>query len=723
MRRSWRRNPHVELGLVFVLLVLLPSFLLGSFSLRAVESQRAAAQQRSLAERSSTADLAGRIVHQEMKTLEAGWSTLVPRHVGWEANLGAVVAALDSARGRDFVRACHLLHVSGQRLYPPEPAATDPTPIPSADAFDAGDAHEVRELLAAAETAEFELDTPAAALVAYRALLDAARTPRLQAVAHAGIARAQLHLQQWQRAIEASEWILQQYADAYDLDNQPLRLQARLHIARAREEMGQALPAASALVASYEDLVAHSDEIGRLQFDVLVERIEERMARLLPRPVPGDWRELEQRYAAVAAQRKRPIGSEYFANKLSRKLVRAALEGLVYTTEVRYLSATVDGEPFLLAYVYLPDASGTAVAALAGFEIDLMTMSNAMLPGIMQQFQANDDLVLALVDAEGKPVLSGSAVPATNRVSHPLAVPFDFWSVAVALEPDAEDFGGLEFRTKVYLYLVLVLLLTIGTGAALVVIGLRRQSRLANMKTSLVSSVSHELRTPLTSIRLFSELLEAAGEDASLEQRRQYLHTIRREVDRLQRLIDQVLDFARGARGARQFRFEFEEIGDLVRNVAEDFRSQAEGNGFRFEVDIEPDLPEVRVDADALRQLLLNLLANAMQYSEKERAITVRARRSGLEICIQVQDRGIGIDPTDHERIFEDFYRGDTRLSSRHGGLGLGLALVRRIATAHGGRVTVDSRRGQGAVFTIWLPVSEDGGTESAGKEARRARS
>ncbi len=708
---------------MFVLLVLLPSFLLGSFSLRAVENERAAARQRSLAERSGTADLAGRIVHQEMKALEAGWSALVPRRVGWEADLDVVVAALDSARGRDFVRACHLLHVSGRRLYPPEPAPSEALPAPSDDAFDAGDAREVRDLLAVAEAAEFERDAPTEALGAYRAVLEAARTPRLQAIAHAGIARAYLHLRQWQQAIDASERILLEHADAYDLDNQPLRLQARLHIARARGEMGQAMPAATALVASYEDLVAHSDEIGRLQFDILVERIEERMARLLPRPVPDAWRSLEQRYFAVAAQKKRPIGLDYFANKLSRKLVRAALEGLAYTTEVRYLSDTVDGEPFLLAYVYLPDASGTAVAALAGFEIDLATMSNAMLPGIMQQFQATDDLVLALVDSEGKPVIGGSAVPVPAGVSHPLGVPFDFWAVAVVPPANADAALGLDFRTKVYLYLVLVLLLTISTGAALVVTGLRRQSRLANMKAGLVSSVSHELRTPLTSIRMFSELLEAAGEDASLEQRRQYLRTIRREVDRLQRLIDQVLDFARGERGARQFRFEFEEIGALVRNVAEDFRSQAEGAGFRFEVDIEPDLPEVRVDADALRQLLLNLLANAMQYSETDRGITVRVRRSGLEVGIQVQDQGIGIDPADQERIFEDFYRGDTRLSSQHGGLGLGLALVRRIVTAHSGRVTVDSRRGRGATFTVWLPVPEDGGIESAVREVRRARS
>jgi len=185
------------------------------------------------------------------------------------------------------------------------------------------------------------------------------------------------------------------------------------------------------------------------------------------------------------------------------------------------------------------------------------------------------------------------------------------------------------------------------------------------------------------------------------------LRTIRREVDRLQRLIDQVLDFARSERGTRRYRYEFEEIGPLVQDVAEGFRAQAEAEGFEYKVEIEPDLPELRVDRDALRQMLLNLLANAVQYSENNRAITVRALRQGDVVGVQVRDRGIGIDAAERERIFEDFYRGDSRLSSRHAGVGLGLALVRRIAAAHEAQVKVDSEPGEGSTFTIWLPIGQ----------------
>jgi signal transduction histidine kinase len=266
----------------------------------------------------------------------------------------------------------------------------------------------------------------------------------------------------------------------------------------------------------------------------------------------------------------------------------------------------------------------------------------------------------------------------------------------------------IDFRTKVFLYFVLLLLVTIAAGASLVMLGLRREARLSKLKTGFVSNVSHELRTPLTSIRMFIEMLQMGGERMRPEQRTRYLHTIRRECERLQRLIDAILDFARIERSAREYRFEFEEIGELVRAVAEDFRAQAEAVGFEYRVEIAPHLPEVRVDVDAVRQMLLNLLSNAVKYSDERRWIAVRVLRRDAAVGIQVEDQGIGIDAHEQERIFEDFYRVDTSASGRVGGVGLGLTLVRRMAAAHGGSVRVESTPGRGSTFTVWLPFDEE---------------
>jgi signal transduction histidine kinase len=269
----------------------------------------------------------------------------------------------------------------------------------------------------------------------------------------------------------------------------------------------------------------------------------------------------------------------------------------------------------------------------------------------------------------------------------------------------------------VFLSLIAVLLLTIGAGAYLVFAGLRREARLANLKTNFVSNVSHELRTPLTSIRMYAEMLEMSGVRLSEHERQAQLAVIQSECGRLERLIDAVLDFASLTRGTKKFHFEYEEVGALVQAAATEFGEQATAAGFHYAIEVEPDLPELQLDADAIRQVLFNLLSNALKYSDTERWIAVRTSRHGEEIAIEVEDHGIGIAPADQHRIFEDFYRVDQRLSSARRGVGLGLTLVRRIVEAHRGRVAVESVPGRGSRFTVWLPIEPAAaGSTAAGR-------
>jgi signal transduction histidine kinase len=707
----WIRNPLL-LAVAAFGIILVPSILLGWLSLRAVQSERAAARQRLIEDQERYARFAARAVRAELETLESAWEALVPRAVGWESRLDDLRASLDAARGQAFVRGSHLLHVSGRRLYP----ASDPPPavLKREDAVpDAAEAERLRGLLAAGEAGELDTGDTGEALRAYRSLLARAATPNLRAIAHAGIGRVQLQRGDPDAAIRTFEGLLRLYPDARDLDNQPLRVHAQLGIARALESSGEPLKAARTLTTLYADLARHSDEIGGLQYEILVERIERQMARIVPRPVPPEWMGLERSFAAARARPKKQVGSSYFVHKLSRKLLRASLEGLPYSTPLRYLSDSVDGKPFLLAYLFLPDARGTAVAGLAGLEIDLQALSSALLPGILRRLEPAADLGLAVRDESGHTVIGGPDAAAASVVTGNLGVPFDFWNVAVFRRPAADTHAVSGFRTKLYLYLVLLLLVSILAGTGLGVAALRHQTRLANLKTSFVSSVSHELRTPLTSIRLYTEMLEMGGEGMASEARASSLGTIRRECERLQRLIDELLDFARIERGTKQYRLEYEEMGPLVRGVAEEFRLLAESEGYRYEVSIEPDLPELRVDADAVRQILLNLLSNAVKYSDSERKIVVRAFRRDAELGLQVEDHGIGIEPAEQQRIFDEFYRVDTRLSSSRRGVGLGLTLVRRLAEAHGGRVSVESARGRGSRFTVWLPLESAAGPAS----------
>ena len=709
MRRTPWSDSHVRLVVVFLVLVLVPSIFLGYFSLRAVEAERRAARVRVLENYERYAEIASRAVRQQLVELESSWQDLVPAREGWGARLADIGTAFEpGALAERSIAAAWIFGLDGVELHAgreQQPRIERADPLPTAT-----EAHLLDGAVTRADAAEFDGNDPARAAAIYAELASRVANPRLRAIAWTEQARAALLAGDSAMALAASRRVLAEHPQALDLDNQPLHLVARLQIARTLEDRGAHADALDMLVELADDLRRTAPELAPSQFGFFRDRIDESLTRLAAAMPQAQRNNIERQRQDLRQLAKAPVGDLFFARKLQRKLVRAVTDEQLYSTRWRYVSDVAEEHPYLLAYTFLPDPTGTRVGGLLGLAVDLDHLSRTVLPDFLHELELSAEATLEIVDESGRRVIGESAPAGVAAiVESNLGEPFEFWNVAVrGPSPDSAN-RSVAFRTRVFLYLILVLLLTIAAGAVLLTVGLRRQARLAALKTSFVSSVSHELRTPLTSIRMYAEMLEMSGDRMTTSERQRQLAVIGSECQRLERLIDAVLDFASLQRGTKRFHFEYEEVGELVRRVAEDFREQAEAKGFRFEVQVDADLPEVRVDADAIRQVMLNLLSNAVKYSEDDRWIAVRAFRRRDEVGIEVEDHGIGIDPADQERIFDDFYRVDQRLSSARQGVGLGLTLVRRIVGAHHGRVTVDSAPQRGSRFTVWLPVEPAG--------------
>jgi signal transduction histidine kinase len=243
-----------------------------------------------------------------------------------------------------------------------------------------------------------------------------------------------------------------------------------------------------------------------------------------------------------------------------------------------------------------------------------------------------------------------------------------------------------------------------GFGMYLLWRDVRRELALADMKSHFAASVSHELKTPLTAIRMFAEAL-AMGVQSRPEAQRKYLRTIISESERLSRLLSNVLDFSKIEQGTRTYRFESASVEDVVRAAAEAMAFPLAQKGFDLRIDVEAGLPRVRADKDALEQAVLNLLDNAMKYSGRNRELRLKLGRRDRMIGIEVTDSGVGISEEDKARIFGKFFRAPAAESQRIPGAGLGLTIVSHIAEAHGGRVEVSSRPGEGSTFSILLPL------------------
>jgi signal transduction histidine kinase len=236
--------------------------------------------------------------------------------------------------------------------------------------------------------------------------------------------------------------------------------------------------------------------------------------------------------------------------------------------------------------------------------------------------------------------------------------------------------------------------------------------RIVNLRRSekeLLANVSHELRTPLARIRLALELVA----DGDTTRAKSYLRDIEEDLAELEVLLDDVmttaqLDLARGSGGDTR--------PPLRRQVLQG-RQVLEAARARFEMRfperslvcrIDEDVPTIDADPNLLRRVLDNLLDNAAKFSEPSAAIELSGSRgAGNSLSIRVRDRGIGVAPADLERIFEPFFRSDRSRARATGGVGLGLAVVRRIVEAHGGEVSVESSPEQGTIFSVRVPSAD----------------
>jgi two-component system phosphate regulon sensor histidine kinase PhoR len=231
--------------------------------------------------------------------------------------------------------------------------------------------------------------------------------------------------------------------------------------------------------------------------------------------------------------------------------------------------------------------------------------------------------------------------------------------------------------------------------------------RLERMRQDFVANVSHELKTPLASIKAYTEtLLDWALHDENVNVK--FLHRIEEQADRLNQLILDLLSLARLESGLESFEHRPLALSPLVSACVEAHRDRAEAKSQSLGLDLGPldDATLVLADDEAVRQILDNLISNAIKYTPEKGSVTVRCASADGDgyVEIEVADTGIGIPRDDLPRVFERFYRVDKARSRQLGGTGLGLSIVKHLVQSLGGQVTVDSRVGVGTRFTVQIP-------------------
>jgi signal transduction histidine kinase/predicted negative regulator of RcsB-dependent stress response len=726
LKRRWN---EIRMGLIFLGLILIPSGLLGYFSWRAIENEKLLSKERLQESYSQFARLAAREIDNELEDVEKRWNAAVKKNLDDDGQSPALEDLDELTRKEPLIAACFLLPAPGRVVYPPGLSLREGGAAP--ESVDLENESFLREheafnkLVTRGEELEYHANDLNGAIAAYREVLSSVCNRQLRGMAESYIGRALMKQGEWTAALATFQNVLANYPEVRDLNKMYLRFPAQYQIAVALENLGRDREAVETLFRFNQDLLERSDVISPLQYSFFEDQIRNLAPRLLSSPELPAARRYQTELDALAEQSKKHIRTKYFLQILDRKLYEMVIARKAYKTKFRYVSEEADGDPFLLAYRALPDPGGIYTTGLIGLQIDLEQLSQKLFPAILRNLKFSDQVTLAILNESGDYVI-GTARSGDQPIAlRTLDEPFEFWQVAVYLSEATPASRQWDFRTTLSLWLISLLLLSILLGAYIFIRRARREAYLSQMKSTFV-------RTSRTSCHAAGFDQNAGGAFGGCNWRdkpqllsenfktraENYLSIIRRECGRLGRLIENVLDFSKIERGVKQYNFEYEDPSVILRMTVDSFRPAAEAQGFALELEIPEPLPELRMDADAVSQVILNLLSNAVKYSDAVKEIRVHAYQLRAHVAIEVADRGIGIAAVEIPKVFDDFYRADQRLNShKQGGMGLGLTLARQIVHAHGGEISVRSEVGKGSVFTFTLPLPESVATERALKE------
>lgn len=563
-------------------------------------------------------------------------------------------------------------------------------------------------LFKSAETVEFKTRNYSFAISNYRQLLRLTSDKASRALLLNRIARCYMLSGSPDRAIQTYKQIVSDYREEMSPDGIPFALIALYQMGKVCSERDKNWEGIETYLELYKNLLGPQWSISRAQFYFYLKKVRDELdsakqkidTKNIGEDITDRWAKLEQ---IEREKLKRMDTIETIAQKMHSVFMTREKDSDNYSGTFFRFSEKTGHKPLLISYTF-PDSE-----SMFGFSIDYEYFKKEILPSILEKMSLREGFIVQIADEEDK-VMAGEEIP-RQKSSHPqlsysqgFEENFPPWTVKIyqALPSEAERQFGL--RRNIYVLSVVVVIVAILFGGVLAIRSTAKELRLAKLKSDFVSTVSHEFRTPLTSIRYLAELLQR-GRVKEESKKQQYYESITHESERLSRLIENILDFSKIEAGMKEYEFAETDVAEMCRHVVSRFQEQVAPQEFTIESEISEELPKIFADREALSRALFNLLDNAVKYSGDNRKIKFRAWSDQRNICLKVEDQGIGISKDDQDKVFEKFYRSGDIQNSNIKGSGIGLTLVFHIVKAHGGRVLLESELGKGTEVTIQLPI------------------
>ncbi|MCP4870803.1 MAG: HAMP domain-containing histidine kinase [Proteobacteria bacterium] len=678
---------------MLVVSVVIPGIVLAWYGVQAV-LQEETLYEATLRERAKEmAAVLHRDLGERMETLLGDLdATAVASGGAWISDPGSAAESLRGAESR--VADVLVLDGAGELRFPRRAATTR-----TSSTRRSGDRAYLGPLLRSGEEAEFLREDYDAAVAAYGSALRLIPGQRGRGIARLARARSLLKAGRPAEALHEWEEAATAHAGDLDLNDFPIDLLATYQTSVALSAMGRETDAADRLVELLDVLLRGSWTFGgygetALAYRILGQLDGDGLIRLVRGEGP-DLRAVRRRLDARITQQ-----SDQAAVLAALPAIAADARQLERRRATFSLQSLPSADRTLLVADRWWSQGGKGRQIIA--VLDDRGVKAELEASITTLARANPEFATELVS--GRPDESAPPSPGFKVVQS-----LEPWlpGYSLAVTRGEAVFGRARAQARyVRLGMIFALLVIILVGIVVIGRAVAREVEIARLKSDFVSSVSHELRTPLTTIRIMAEML-ALGAVPSGDKQAEYHRNIVSEAERLTRLINNVLDFARIEEGRKKFQIGMGDIGDAVYEVEKITGDYVRKEGFTLTTTVAEGLPPTAFDRDAIIQALINLMSNAVKYSLDDKRIEMGVRMEDERIVLSVQDHGPGIDPKEVPHLFEKFYRGGDHMTREVGGTGLGLSIVQHIVAAHGGSVVVKSRLGEGSRFEFALPVRQ----------------
>lgn len=689
---------------IFFLTIFLPSVVLSVFGVRAIRSERFRLARQAERAYRRTADMLMSAIDARLKDLESRLRELRESDAfvrGSREEMGRLIKS--SLSDQLFLDQVFL----AERGEPPWFPFFQPVRNHSGSLMSSLP-DPISRKLRIAETLEFKTGDLAEAAAHYQALSHAPCGRAFTGRMLVGRSRCLFNLAEYAEALEGYQNVSDEYGDCLSLNGMPLAVGCELQAVRCRLELGDRKGALRGALDLFKDIVWIRWPLTEAQFKTYTSLVEQTVREISSGlESEDDLSAFSDEWISLTGDLQKKLlqweDIRVIEMDVLPELFRMS-KSIPSSAAPLRLCRSNGSHTHLVTALPLMESPSRMQSGLLGISVDMSMLREKFIPQVLKNAGFDEPDSVLIADLNGRSVYGRQRNPGARSAFTGIFAG-DLPPLTVRIFPSNDSAAdSLDLRKNFYLWTILTLMVALIFGTLVISRAIAQETAFLNMKSDFVASVSHEFKSPLTSIKSLSGRLRA-GAVLDEDRKRQYFEVMERDADRLMRLVGNILDFSKIEEGRREFEFVKTDVKALLTEELEAFKESEATEGIKISADLGGDIPEIRADKDALSRAIQNLLDNALKFSFGKEEIRVSLSKDEEHVHISVTDRGIGIPRREQERIFEKFYQGRRSSHASARGTGLGLTLVKHTAEAHGGRIRVKSRAGEGSTFVISLPV------------------